>query len=205
MKLIHRLEGRLRTVTRFAGLNLCWLLGTALGLGLLGFFPATVALFQVTRQWVLEDAEEISLRLFFSHYRACFVRANLGGWLFAVIGLVLYLNHQLIVAADGAVPLPLVLCFLLTVGLYLMLAAVAVPAALHFNGGTLNALLKTLYFVLGRLPMAFVMLCTVWAVGWLSLAFPALLLFFSGSVTAYALTSLFHQTLGRLLPADRLT
>lgn len=202
MKLVNRVDSGLRVVTRFAGLNLCWLVFTALGLGVLGLFPATAALFYIARQWVMGEQDGNLIPLFANRFRAYFIKANMAGWAFAVAGWVLHLNYQVIAAAEGSIPFPIVLCFLLAVALYLMLTACILPIALHYAGTPGVILRKAMYFILGRLPMALVFVVIIWAVGWLSLAFPTFFLFFSGSLTAYAMTSLFNQTMERLAPAD---
>lgn len=202
MKLVNRVDSGLRVVTRFAGLNLCWLVFTVLGLGVLGLFPATAALFYIARQWVLGEHDDPLIPLFASRFKAYFIKANMAGWAFAILGWILHLNYQVIAAADGSIPFPVVLCFLLAVALFLMLSASILPIALHYAGTPTMILRKTLYFILGQLPMALVFVVAIWAVGWVSLAFPAFFLFFSGSLTAYALTSLFIQTIERLAPAD---
>jgi uncharacterized membrane protein YesL len=74
---------------RLLYLNLLWLLFTAAGLLVGGVFPSTVALFAVTKKWVI-DREEITV---FDAYRRIFglhlIRANLWGYANLLLGSVL--------------------------------------------------------------------------------------------------------------------
>lgn len=205
MNLMERTDGFLRTVTRFAGLNLTWLLFVVLGFGVLGLFPATVALFHRARLWVLGDQEEPMLRDFWYQYKKRFLSANLAGWSFTIIGGLLYLNFEVIQAAEGAVPLYMVLPFIALVTLFVLFASAILPVLLHCAESPRDALKKTLYFVLGRLPLALLLPTVVWAVAWLCLVLPAFFLFFSGSVTAYVLMWLFVRSFDKLTTAQLLS
>lgn len=205
MNWMEKTDGLLRAVTRFAGLNLIWLLFSLLGLGVLGLFPATVALFHTVRQWVLGEQDEPMLNRFWQQYKKRFLIANLAGWAFTLAGIMLYLNFEVIRAAEGAVPLFMVLPFIAVATLFPVFASALLPVALHCAEGPREALKKTLYFVLGRLPVALLFPAVIWAMAWLSLALPAFFLFFSGSLTAYALTWLFIHSFDKLTATKPLT
>lgn len=198
MNLMERTDGALRTVTRFAGLNLTWLLLVVLGLGVLGLFPASVALFHRARLWVLGEQDEPMLKDFWHQYKKRFLSANLAGWSFTVIGILLYLNFEVIRAAEGAVPLYMVLPFIVLTTLFVLFVSAIAPVSLHCAECSRDALKKTLFFVLGRLPVALLFPTIIWAVAWLCLVLPAFFLFFSGSVTAYALMWLFVRSFEKL-------
>lgn len=71
----------LQVVTALIVVNVMFLLGTLLGLGLLGLMPAAVAASAVLRRGELLSgaAEDGIVRTFWGRYRAEFVRANLAG------------------------------------------------------------------------------------------------------------------------------
>jgi len=202
MKWFDNIDNALRNVTRFAGLNLTWLGLTALGLGVLGLFPATVALFHVARQWVLGDTEKPLLAMAWKQYWACFWHANLAGWAITSVGTVLYLNYQVIQAADGAVPMMMVLSFLAVSLLFGLLVSVLLPIVSHYDAPAGELIKKATCFALGRLPVAILFPLILWTMGWLTLALPAFFLFFSGSVTAYTLMWLFTHSIKRLIATN---
>ena len=88
-------EGRLLThdklmrvvdlISKLAFLNILWLLFTALGLFVFGFFPATVAMFATIRSFMREDISIPLFQTFWSHFKANFVRSLSYGLLTTVI------------------------------------------------------------------------------------------------------------------------
>src|SRR5699024_12166732 len=64
-------------VTRFAYVNVLWILFTFLGLVFLGAMPSTVAMFAVIRKWVTGDKEVPIFKTFLESYRTEFVKANI--------------------------------------------------------------------------------------------------------------------------------
>src|SRR5690625_6019457 len=66
-------------ISRFAYIQILWLLFTLLGLGLLGFFPATISMLAVMRDWFLSKPDSPIFRTFWSYYKKEFIRANLFG------------------------------------------------------------------------------------------------------------------------------
>lgn len=198
MNLMERTDVALRTVTRFAALNLTWLLFVVLGVGVFGLFPATVALFHRARLWVLGEQDEPMLKDFWHQYKQHFLSANLAGWLFTIIGVSLYLNFEVIRAAEGSVPLYMVLPFIALTTLFVLFVSAILPVSLHCADGSRDVLKKTLFFVLGKLPAALLFPAVIWAVAWVCLVLPAFFLFFSGSLTAYALMWLFISSYDKL-------
>ncbi|TPE71023.1 YesL family protein [Halalkalibacterium halodurans] len=76
----------------FTVLNLLWLLGSLLGLGVFGVMPATVALFSVIRAKLRRDQELQLVPAFFDAYKTAFVRSNVLGLFFGLGFYVLYVN-----------------------------------------------------------------------------------------------------------------
>ncbi|WP_052000632.1 YesL family protein [Gracilibacillus boraciitolerans] len=79
----HGLAGAVYQITlwiaRFAFLNILWVIFTLIGLIICGAFPATVAAYHVSRQWV--QGKSISIfSEYLSEYKKCFIHANILGW-----------------------------------------------------------------------------------------------------------------------------
>ena len=77
-------------------LNILWILITIGGLGVFGFFPATVALFSVTHSMIIYNDHEKVIKKFFTSIKENWLEANLLGYLFSLILFILYLNIKVI-------------------------------------------------------------------------------------------------------------
>lgn len=75
-------------ITRFAYLNLLWVSFTIIGGVLFGFFPATIAMFAVTRQWLKGNTDTPVFKSFWAYYRKDFIKSNLLGLFIAIVGIV---------------------------------------------------------------------------------------------------------------------
>ncbi|MFP9129184.1 YesL family protein [Niallia sp. BSM11] len=75
--------------------NLCWITFIVLGLGIFGFFPATVALFTIVRKWLRKDTDFPIWKTFKQVYLKEWKRSNQIGLVFYSIGLFLYLDIRL--------------------------------------------------------------------------------------------------------------
>lgn len=69
----------LEWITRFAYVNLLWILFSLLGAVLFGFYPATLAMFAICRDWLRGDTGKPILPAFWEYYRRDFVKSNLLG------------------------------------------------------------------------------------------------------------------------------
>lgn len=196
----ENLDGVFRPVCRLAGLNALWLLGSLIGLGVLGVFPATLALFRLLAKHSPRQPMPALIDEFFQLYRQAFWRANLWGGLWTLLLVLLVVNAEVIRAANGEVPLPMVSAFIVLVLLFSLFSLVALPASADSSQRSPSEFLKfTFCFVLGRLPTALASLLLVSAVVWLCLAVPAFFLFFGASCLALILTTLYRRALAKLV------
>nr|WP_276541114.1 DUF624 domain-containing protein [Salipaludibacillus agaradhaerens] len=179
-------------------LNALWIGFTVLGLGVFGLFPATVSLFSISRKWIQGNEELPLLKSFVSYFKSVFVKANLVGWLAGGIGAVLYLNYRLIRQAGADVPLLVTVSFIIIVIFFTLMGVSAFPVSVHFTGGLIELFKKTAMFVFGRLHIACLFVMIVWGAIHFSLAFPTIILFFSGSVVSYLIMWFFIRTLHKL-------
>lgn len=81
-------------------LNILWVLFSTLGLYILGIFPATVALFAVVKQLIIEKDDVPVFKLFWKNFKMEFVKANLLGYLLLFIGVILYVDLKVIQAME---------------------------------------------------------------------------------------------------------
>jgi uncharacterized membrane protein YesL len=58
------------------------------------FIPATTAMFSVARKWVTGDEDVPLLKTFFRSYKQNYLQSMLGGLIFVILGIILYVNVQ---------------------------------------------------------------------------------------------------------------
>ncbi|MFB5660407.1 YesL family protein [Alteribacillus sp. HJP-4] len=76
--------------------HLLWFFLTLAGLFVLGFFPATAALFAVMREMIMEDEDEPNYKLFLKKFKSEFVMANVMGYVLVAAGIILYLDFRVL-------------------------------------------------------------------------------------------------------------
>ncbi len=63
-------------ITKLAYLNLLWLGFSLLGLGIFGFFPATVSMFTVVRKWLIGETDTPIFHTYWKTYKQEFLKSN---------------------------------------------------------------------------------------------------------------------------------
>ncbi|MBP2079584.1 YesL family protein [Oceanobacillus polygoni] len=81
-------------VYRLLILNVLWLGFALLGLGLLGIFPATHALFAVLRKWTRNKRKIHITKDFFCFYRKDFWKINALGYVLVLIAVILWFDFR---------------------------------------------------------------------------------------------------------------
>lgn len=76
-------------ITKFAYLNLLWVFFTLMGGVLFGFFPATIAMFAVTREWINGNTDKPMFKSFWEYYRRDFLKSNLLGLFIVIVGIII--------------------------------------------------------------------------------------------------------------------
>lgn len=176
-------------MARFAYVNILWLGFTFLGLGILGFFPATVAMFSVVRQWVAGEKEIDVFPLFWETYRQEFKQANMIGYILLVIGYILVMEFRILSGTGELVYFIASFGVLALLGLYFILLLYIFPVFVHFNLkikeylkwpliiGILNPVLTIVLTIVLLVLYSFVMR-----------TIPILVFLFGGSLTAFIVT-----------------
>ncbi|MBM7603828.1 putative membrane protein YesL [Metabacillus crassostreae] len=80
-------------IMRLCIVNLLWFLFTLCGLVVFGLFPATAAMFTITRKWTLGDYDVPLFKTFWSTFKKEFLQANVLGIIFYLIAGLLYINY----------------------------------------------------------------------------------------------------------------
>jgi uncharacterized membrane protein YesL len=191
-------------VMRLVYVNILWIVFTLLGLVILGFFPATTAMFAIVRRWVMKEELPV-FKTFWTTYKSEFLKSNLLGLLIIVFGFFMYSNIKIVEATTvpllKLVYIPNVICILI----YSLTLLYIFPVFVHFDVG-LKDVVKNAIVLMTVNPIATFTMAVLTSLFYFILyQFPGLIPFFSGSVPAFLLmffcshvfTKILHEQKGK--------
>lgn len=185
-------------IMRLAYVNFLWLLFTIMGLIVFGLFPSTVGVFTVARQWIKRDTEIPVWHTYWQAYKKEFVKANIVGYVFAVIGYIVYLDMKFFQLQGGMLFVILSYAFLIVFIIYMVMALFLFPVYVHYELKTLQYLKQTFFIVMLRpLDVLFAVAGFI-AVYYLMLFVQVLMLFFGMSVMAVVLMWIAYRSFHKL-------
>ncbi|MCV9888552.1 YesL family protein [Metabacillus halosaccharovorans] len=137
----------LEILTNFFLLNLIWLLAC---LPVVTIFPATAAMFAVSRQWILHHDESV-FKAFFKHFKDNLKQSFIIGVLWSSFALVLYMNFVLLLEIESIkfVLFPFVILFS---GLMLLTTVFLFPVMVHYDLRVLDIVKNSFFLAMGFLP-----------------------------------------------------
>jgi len=196
------LYGFTEWVTRLAYVNFLWVFFTLAGLGLFGFFPATVAMFAVVRKWVRKETDVPVFPLFWKTYKADFLKSNRLGLIISFAGFVLYFNFTVIDAAVVPAFKWLYIPYVMITVIYILTLLYIFPVFVHFNM-KIKEVVKNAFVLMAVSPLVTCsMVVLTGALCFLFLQFPGVIPFFSGSLIAILLMLLSNNLLQKISAAE---
>ncbi|ABR49444.1 protein of unknown function DUF624 [Alkaliphilus metalliredigens QYMF] len=120
-------------IWRLAYVNLLWIFSTLAGLVIFGMLPATVAMFAVLRKWVMKEPDIIVFQTFINTYRKEFIKANGLGFIFVVVGYMIYFNYLFLGTIAGLMHMVLLSGLFCTVLVYLNTLFYIFPVYVHYD------------------------------------------------------------------------
>ncbi|WP_368658766.1 YesL family protein [Metabacillus halosaccharovorans] len=184
-------------VTRLAYVNILWVSFTILGIVIVGFYPATTAMFAVIRKWVLGDHDIPIFKTFWSNYKKEFVKSNILGLFISIIAFIMYSSLNII----SSLTIPTLKILYIPNGLVTLLFLLTIlyifPVFVHYDV-KLTKVAKNAFIIMTINPIA--TFCMVVLSGFLVYmihTFPGLIPFFSGSVIAFLLMFLSNYAFNR--------
>jgi uncharacterized membrane protein YesL len=189
-------------VVRLACLNFLWILFTLLGVGILGLFPATAAVFSVIRKGLVDEGKTFPLfRTFWSFYRADWIPMNILMLVYSVMGLGLFLDFRLVRGWEGAAQPWVVLFLVFALSVYLLSLIHLFPLYAHYrmklHEYVLQSFLITLYRPLSSALMGGAVYLMYAAMTWL----PGTLPVFAVSLPAVVVMALSFRTFRSIDPS----
>lgn len=175
----------LEWITRFAYLNLLWVLFSLVGGVIFGIFPATIAMFAITREWLMGNTDGPLFKSFWGHYRENFIKGNVLGLFVAVIICLITMDIFYIQANNNELLtwtyIPL-FAFML---LFILFLFYLYPTFVHYDL-KLPQVIKNSFLIMLINPIhsLLILMCLV-PLFFIMRAFPALAFIFGGSSYAY--------------------
>ncbi|WP_026908497.1 YesL family protein [Paucisalibacillus globulus] len=175
----------LEWITRLAYVNLLWIFFTILGGIIFGFFPSTIAMFAVTREWLLGKPDIPIFKSFWTHYKSEFIKSNRVGIIIvlitALIGIDFFFIQYVVNESYSWILIPL-FSFML---LFILFSFYLFPAFVHYDLKVFP-LLKNAFLIMLINPInGFLILVCLVSAYFLVMFIPALLFIFGGSVYAF--------------------
>jgi uncharacterized membrane protein YesL len=191
-RLVGRINKLFEIIMRFVYLNLLWIFFSIVGLVVLGFVPATVAMFAVVRKWVTGQEDVPIFKTFWRSYRSEFFKSNLLGLFLLIVGLILYIDFRIITVLEGWDSTVMAIILTSLVLLYFMVLLYIFPVFTHYKLKTLQYFKSAFIISLSNPVLTLLMLISGIAIVFISLiisGFPLLLL---GSTLSFTMTWLAH-------------
>lgn len=168
---------------RLAYLNLIWLGFSIIGLFILGLFPATIAMFVIVRKMLMGDEDIPIFKTFWASFKKEFMKSNLLGLTFLLVGYILYVNIQFLGSTVGLFSLLYYPTLLLGLGIILT-SLYVFPVYVHYDI-SLPQIIKHSILIMLMNPISTVLkIMGAFAVYLLMTTIPGLIPLFSGSILA---------------------
>jgi uncharacterized membrane protein YesL len=184
-------------VMRFAYVNILWITFSIMGLLVLGFFPATTAMFTVIRKWVLKQPDIPTFKIFTSVYKKEFLKSNVVGMIIVFFGVLMYFNIRIIDAMTNPLLKLLYIPVLLISLLFLLTLMFVFPVYTHYEINVVKVF-KNSFLLMAVSPIiTFSMAVLTTFFLFILLKLPGLFPFFSGSFSAFILMWLSNHVFGK--------
>lgn len=196
--LANRAYSTTEWITKFAYINLLWIGFSLAGLIVLGFFPATIAMFTIIRKWLKGEADIPIFQTFWTTWKSEFFRSNGLGLLVTAVGGLIALNLVFINSSGNSfanvIQIPIYL-FMFTATLTIFYLF---PVYVHYEL-KLFQMVKNSFLMMLISPIEnIVMIAGIIAVIFVVKFIPALGFFFGGSLSAAIIMSAGYLVFGKM-------
>lgn len=120
-------------IVKIAYINFLWILFSLVGLFILGFFPATVAMFAVIRKWIRTKRDIPVFKTFWENFRKEFFTANIVGFILVAIGYILYIDFKFFAIFDNWIGIVVSLLLLAITMLFVIVVLYIFPVIVHYQ------------------------------------------------------------------------
>ncbi|MBP1915774.1 putative membrane protein YesL [Lederbergia galactosidilyticus] len=181
---------------RLAYLNLLWIIFTFIGFIIVGFGPATVAMYSVMRKWLDSEDDFSVFPTFLAYYRLEFKQANKIGLVLFTVSLFIVIDTRLVGSFDGVI-LYIFLSSLITVSILLLVVMLYIfPLVVQYKNTTFQYFKSALILGVSFPIRTLLMFGSVLSVVFICLIFPVISFFYLGSGLSF-ITMFFSDHLFR--------
>ncbi|USK36733.1 DUF624 domain-containing protein (plasmid) [Bacillus sp. F19] len=178
-------------------LQVCWLLFILIGLGIFGIFPATAAMFAISRKWIQGERDIPIFYTFKKYYFNDFSHANFSGWSMVTVGFILFFYLRLFKGLDGVIFDLLFFSIVILSNIYIFMWLLWAPVFVHFQLSIIQMFKTCFLLTLGNPFHAIAMLSSCGLFYLLVKMIPGLIPFLSFSVLAFVLMWFSFQIFNR--------
>ncbi|WP_277678477.1 YesL family protein [Gracilibacillus dipsosauri] len=184
-------------VMKLTYLNILWFLFTLIGLVFLGFGPATLAMFSVSRKWILEKEEVPVFQVFWHNFKKNFFQANLLVYTHLILVYLLSVYYLLISGLEGVIGDLFQVITLVTTCYFILIICMSFPLFSHAKLSIFHYLKYSAMIVISHPFHMLALAFSILLICLLFLLLPGLIPFFSGSmtslVTMYIASNIFRK------------
>jgi len=113
-------------------IQIFWLVGTVIGLGLFGIIPSTLAMFSVFRKR-LQDGDVDIIKTFWNTYRTMFFKSQLTGLAWILLGLFLYYDIRILFNYQNTFSFIIGAVLISILLIYLLATMILIPLNVHYE------------------------------------------------------------------------
>ncbi|QUG40226.1 DUF624 domain-containing protein [Psychrobacillus sp. INOP01] len=183
-------------VLRLAYINILWLLFCILGLGVFGIFPATTAMFAITRKLIIGEKNFKIFPAFWKYFKQDFMKANGFGIIILLTIYLLYFDFKFVQQNNN-------FQFLLPILIFIFISFIITlifffPVYSHFKLRFFQYI-KQSFFIAITSPIELISIgASAVVIYFVMTLFPGAIPLFSGSVFAYISTILSFRAFNRI-------
>ncbi|MDQ0255882.1 putative membrane protein YesL [Evansella vedderi] len=170
-------------------LQLLWVIFTLLGFVILGISPATLSLFIVIRKWLREKQRQISFgKLYWQTYKEEFIKGNILGWGFGLIGYFIIVNILLLKYIDNYFKIVVLVLVIAVAFIFIIMLIYIFPVYAHFKVPYLRYVTLTLIIAVSFPVHTVGIIVGLFVLYYLFIYVPGLIPFVSVSLVAVFIT-----------------
>ncbi|SDN57589.1 Uncharacterized membrane protein YesL [Psychrobacillus sp. OK028] len=183
-------------IMTLAYINLLWILFSIVGLGIFGLFPATTAMYAITRKLIIGETNFKIFSVFWGYFRKDFLKANGFGVIIVITVYILYLDFMFVIQKND-------FQFLLPIFLFILIAFIVTliflfPVYTHFNLRFFHYIKQSFFIAITSPVELMAISASAIVIYFLLTLFPGAIPLFSGSVFAYISTFLSFRAFERI-------
>ncbi|WP_163538066.1 DUF624 domain-containing protein [Gracilibacillus sp. YIM 98692] len=181
-------------ISRLAFLNVLWVFFSLIGLIIFGFFPATVAMFSIVRDWVKGKDDQPIISTFIKNYRKELIKGNLLGMIILFIGLILIIDIRFLFHNNSGIWMIVNGVTVMVTVIYLLTVLYVFPVFVQYELKLIDNIKNAFFYMLANPKATFMMVAATITLYLGMVYFPAVAFIFGGSLYAFCLMYYANQS-----------